>query len=85
MTEPEYVPGGTGLICEAITSAYCERCPEFVPDCWVCRAWAELDHLVAAPDRIAAFIEMEGWTVVPELSDPKKAKALADLIRRGKR
>lgn len=35
--------------------------------------------------RIATFIEMEGWTVVPELSDPKKAKALADLIRRGRR
>jgi microcystin degradation protein MlrC len=35
--------------------------------------------------RLADFVEMEGWTVVPELSDPKKAKALADLIRRGKR
>lgn len=42
-------------------------------------------HADRERERLAVFIQQEGWTVVPELSDPKKAKALADLIRRGKR
>ena len=37
------------LLCEAITEAFGERCEDFEPDCWCCRAWAELDDLTAAP------------------------------------
>jgi hypothetical protein len=33
------------LIAELITEQYGERCPDFDPDCWACKAWAEYDKL----------------------------------------
>jgi len=36
------------LISLSITEALGERCPDFDPECWCCKAWAEFDALRAA-------------------------------------
>jgi len=35
------------LIAEAITEAFGERCEDFEPECYCCKAWAEYDRLAA--------------------------------------
>src|SRR5690606_38420615 len=39
------IAGETDLIAEAITEAFGERCPDFNPACWCCRAWKRYDYL----------------------------------------
>ena len=36
-------------VAEAITEHWGERCPDFEPTCWCCKAWAQYDALRAAP------------------------------------
>jgi hypothetical protein len=40
------------LIAEAITDAYGERCPDFEPTCFGCKAWMQYDALRAERDRL---------------------------------
>lgn len=40
----------TDLIAEAITAHYGERCPDFEPECWCCKAWASYDRLLAGAE-----------------------------------
>lgn len=36
---------GDDLIAESITEAFGERCSDFNPDCWCCRAWKQYDDI----------------------------------------
>lgn len=45
------------LLCEAITEAFGERCEDFEPECWCCKAWAELDRLVHEKDEAQAALK----------------------------
>lgn len=35
----------SGLIEEAITAQFGDRCPDYEPGCYCCEAWRELDRL----------------------------------------
>lgn len=66
--DPNRSPGNSSLIAEAITEAFGERCPDFEPDCWCCKAWAAFDairareaELVEALKPFAARGDSEGY------------------------
>lgn len=44
------------LIFEAISEAFGARCPDFEPDCYCCRAWAQYDRY-----RIPDLASGEAW------------------------
>ncbi|MDE2106920.1 MAG: hypothetical protein KGL39_57430 [Patescibacteria group bacterium] len=57
-TDKELVEqNGLDLIREAVTEQWGERCPEFNPECWCCKAWAEVDRIEALAAKLEKATE----------------------------
>ena len=57
------------LIADAIREHWGERCPDFDPECWCCRAWAEYDEITrlrAENERLRAALRevMDDLTLI---------------------
>jgi len=71
------------LISLSITEALGERCPDFDPECWCCKAWAEFDALRAAISTekeraevaFRADLDARGLTIVPKVATEEQIEA----------